>query len=61
MDNVEVVTQTLNSTLQRHARVAQGYEVEIANMTAEIIRLKDSVQQLEEASKIEKKPSKTES
>jgi hypothetical protein len=61
MDDLNVVTQTLNSTLQRHARVAQGYEVEIANMTAEIIRLKDQVQQLESLVKVEKKPNKTES
>jgi hypothetical protein len=61
MDDLNVVTQTLNSTLQRHARVAQGYEVEIANMTAEIIRLKDQVEQLESMVKVEKKSSKTES
>jgi len=40
MDEVDVLTQTLNNTLQRHARVALGYEVEIANLTAEIVRLK---------------------
>ena len=61
MDDLNVVTQTLNSTLQRHARVAQGYEVEIANMTAEIIRLKDQVEQLGSAAKVEKKPTKPES
>lgn len=58
MDDIEVVTQTLNSTLQRHARVVQGYEVEIANMTAEIIRLKSQVAQQEDSSK---KSVKTES
>ena len=47
MDDVNVLTQTLNSTLQRHARVVQGYEVEIANLTAEIIRLKSKVESLE--------------
>jgi hypothetical protein len=48
MDDVNILTQTLNSTLQRHARVVQGYEVEIANLTAEIIRLKSKVESLNE-------------
>ena len=47
MDDVNVLTQTLNSTLQRHARVVQGYEVEVANMTAEIIRLKAKIEENE--------------
>jgi hypothetical protein len=48
MDDASVITQTLNSTLQRQAKLFQNYEIEIANMTAEIIRLKD---QLEESKK----------
>lgn len=40
MNENEVVVQTLNAMLQRHAKVIQGYEVEIANLTAEIYRLK---------------------
>jgi hypothetical protein len=47
MDDVEVLTATLNSTLQRHSRLAQNYEIEIANMTAEILRLKSQVEELE--------------
>ena len=47
MDDVEVLTATLNNTLQRHARLAQNYEIEIANMTAEILRLKSQVEELE--------------
>ena len=46
MDEAQVVTQTLNATLQRHARVVQGYEVEIANMTAEIVRLNARIEEL---------------
>jgi hypothetical protein len=47
MDDVNVLTQTLNATLQRHARVVQGYEVEITNMTAEIIKLNAKVEELQ--------------
>lgn len=48
MDN-DVLTETLNSTLQRHARAVQNYEVEIANLTAEIYRLQAKVKGLEGA------------
>ena len=48
MDEIQVVTQTLNATIQRHAKVVQAYEVEIANMTAEILRLQDRVQEKSE-------------
>lgn len=48
MDN-DVLTETLNSTLQRHARTVQNYEVEIANLTAEIYRLQAKVKELEVA------------
>lgn len=58
MDEVQVVTQTLNATLQRHARVVQGYEVEVANMTAEIVRLNAKI---EELTANDKKPSVTDS
>ena len=46
MDDVEVLTETLNSTLQRHSRIAQNYEIEIANLTAEIVRLRGKVEEL---------------
>ena len=54
MDEVQVVTQTLNATLQRHARVVQGYEVEIANMTAEIVRLQAQIEDLKKPEVLEK-------
>ena len=57
MDEVQVVTQTLNATLQRHARVVQGYEVEIANMTAEIVRLQSQIEELQ-SKETPAKPSK---
>jgi ribosomal protein S15P/S13E len=47
MDDVEILTATLNNTLQRQSRITQSYEVEIANMTAEIVKLQS---QLETAS-----------
>lgn len=46
MNENEVVVQTLNAMLQRHAKVVQGYEVEIANLTAEIYRLKAQIEEL---------------
>jgi hypothetical protein len=51
MDDVEVLTATLNNTLQRHSRLTQNYEIEIANMTAEILRLKAQVEELEALTK----------
>lgn len=47
MDDAEILTATLNNTLQRQSRITQSYEVEIANMTAEIVKLQS---QLEAAS-----------
>jgi septal ring factor EnvC (AmiA/AmiB activator) len=44
MDDVEVLTATLNNTLQRQSRITQSYEVEIANMTAEIVRLQSQLE-----------------
>jgi hypothetical protein len=48
MDNNDIAVQTLNTMLQRHAKVVQGYEVEIANLTAEIFRLKGQLSDIEE-------------
>ena len=39
MDEVEILKATLNNTIQRNVRAIQNYEVEIANLTAEIVRL----------------------
>jgi hypothetical protein len=47
MDEIEVLTEALNATLQRHGRVAAAYEVEVANLTVEIIRLRSRVEELE--------------
>lgn len=47
MSENDVAVNTLNSMLQRHAKVVQGYEVEIANLTAEIYRLKQKIEEIE--------------
>jgi len=47
MSESDVAVNTLNSMLQRHAKVVQGYEVEIANLTAEIYRLKQKIEEIE--------------
>lgn len=46
MDNA-IVTETLNSTLQRISRLVHSYEVEVANLTAEVYRLQAKVRELE--------------
>jgi cell division protein FtsB len=46
MDDVTVLTETLNSTLNRFAQQRQNYEVEVANLTAEVIRLRAEVEEL---------------
>lgn len=51
MDDVTVLTETLNSTLNRFAQKSQNYEVEIANLTAEVIRLRAEVEELKAAEK----------
>ncbi len=51
MDEVEILKETLNSTLQRHARIAQNYEIEVANLTVEIIRLRSALDEVEAAVK----------
>lgn len=42
----EYVTKTLNNVLSRHSKVVHGYEVEIANLTAEIYRLQEEIEKL---------------
>lgn len=39
MDDVELLTKSLQAAIQRTAKQAQNYEVEITNLTAEIIKL----------------------
>lgn len=53
MNENDVVVQTLNAMLQRHAKVVQGYEVEIANLTAEVYRLKAQVEELKKGDSLD--------
>jgi hypothetical protein len=46
MDESEVLIQTLNNTIGRHMRAVQNYEIEIANLTAEVVRLQSQLQYL---------------
>lgn len=39
MEEVEIIAATLNNAIARHAKTVQGLEIEIANLTAEVIRL----------------------
>ena len=55
MDEVAILTETLNNTLQRHSRVTQAYEVEVANLTVEVIRLRARVEELEAGTKADAK------
>lgn len=48
MDDVEILTATLNNTIQRQSKITQNYEIEIANLTAEIIRLRSQLENLNE-------------
>lgn len=47
MDEQKVLYETLNTMMQRHAKVSSAYEVEIANLTAEIVRLRQKIEELE--------------
>jgi hypothetical protein len=44
MDEVEILKATLNNTIARYAKKTQEYEVEIANMTAQIVLLQSQLE-----------------
>lgn len=46
MDEKEVLLATLNSTISRTSKLVQTYEVEIANLTAEIIKLQTQIESM---------------
>lgn len=48
MDEIDILTQTLNSVIQRNIKLIHAYEIEITNMTAEIIRLQKRISKTEE-------------
>jgi hypothetical protein len=51
MDEISVLTATLNNTIARSAKIVQAYEVEIANLTAEIVRLQSQIEESANKSK----------
>lgn len=51
MEEAEIIAATLNNTIARNAKTVQSLEIEIANLTAEVIRLQ---KQLEAASAVTK-------
>lgn len=54
MENQELLQQVLNSTLERMARQSMNYEAEIANLNAQIILLKNQVDELQKPTTPEK-------
>lgn len=44
MDELEVIKLTLNNTIARHAKKIQEYEVEIANLTAQLFALSSQLE-----------------
>jgi predicted RNase H-like nuclease (RuvC/YqgF family) len=44
MDEAEIIAATLNNTIARNARTVQALEIEIANLTAEVIRLQRQIE-----------------
>lgn len=44
MDEVQILTQTLHATIQRASQKAQNYEIEVINLTAEILKLQSEIE-----------------
>ena len=44
MEEAEIIAATLNNTIARYAKTVQGLEIEIANLTAEVIRLQKQLE-----------------
>ena len=47
MEEVEILKNVLVNTIQRMAKMVQNYEVEVANLSAEIIRLQKQLSNAE--------------
>lgn len=48
MDDVEILKTTLVSTIERHAKAVQQYEIEIANITAQMLLLQSMLEKQKE-------------
>lgn len=51
MDDIEILKNTLTNTVQRVSSIVQNYEIEIANLTTEIIRLNSELEKNKTSSK----------
>jgi len=58
MEEVEVIAATLNNTIARYTKNVQSLEIEIANLTAEIIRLQSQLEAEKNAKAIPAKSEK---
>ena len=52
MDDLEVLKTTLVNTINRMSKMVQTYEVEIANLSAEVVRLQNQVRTIEKDAKL---------
>jgi hypothetical protein len=57
MDENNSVNQLVSAIIQRHMKSIHSYEIEITNMTSEILRLNQRISELEdgESAKVVKK------
>lgn len=46
MDESEIIASVLNNSISRHTKSIQSYEIEIANLMAEVLRLQKRVEDL---------------
>lgn len=58
MEEAEIIAATLNNTIARYAKTVHGLEVEIANLTAEIIRLQKKLEATAKPTKVTAKEEK---
>lgn len=49
MDSIEILKNSLTSTVQRISLIVQNYEVEIANLTTELIRVQSELEEIKKA------------
>ena len=54
MEEAEIIAATLNNTIARNAKTVQSLEIEIANLTAEVIRLQKQLEAANAATKTTK-------
>ena len=48
MDEAKIIGTVLNNSVTRYAKSVQSYELEIANLMAEIIRLQEKLKEFNE-------------